>query len=195
VHPINVIFTLPEQNLAQVRSGQAATPLHVSALDRTDAHVISEGALAVIDNQIDTTTGTFKLKSEFQNADNVLWPGQFVNVRLQVNTVSGATVVPATAVQRGPDGSYVYMLQADNTVAMKPITAGGDAGNNNVLVSNGVAVGDRVVTEGQFRLKPGSKVQALAPGETPAPTSAAELAKLKDQGNTPTRRGGGRRGG
>jgi multidrug efflux system membrane fusion protein len=195
VHPISVFFTLPEQNLAQVRAGQTAAPLPVSALDRTDAHVIASGVLRVIDNQIDTTTGTVKLKSEFQNADNALWPGQFVNVRLQVNTVTGGIVVPATAVQRGPDGSYVYMLQPDNTVAMKPITAGSDAGNNNVLVSSGVAVGDRVVTEGQFRLKPGSKVQALAPGETPAPTSAAELAKLKDQDKTPQRRGGGRRGG
>lgn len=195
VHPINIIFTLPEQNLALVRGGQATAPLHVSALDRTDAHVLTEGVLAVIDNQIDTSTGTFKLKSEFQNADNALWPGQFVNVRLQVNTVNGAIVVPATALQRGPDGSYVYLLQADDTVAMKPVSAGSDAGNNNVVVASGVAVGDRVVTEGQFRLKPGSKVQALAPGETPAPPSAADLAKVKDQGNAQQRRGAGRRGG
>ncbi len=191
VHPINIIFTLPEQNLAQVRAGQMAKPLPVSALDRTDAHVLTSGTLAVIDNQIDTATGTFKLKSEFQNADNALWPGQFVNVRLQVNTITGGIVIPATAMQRGPDGNYVYMLQADNTVAMKPVTAGGDAGNNNVLVATGVAAGDRVVTEGQFRLKPGSKVQPLAPGETPAPPSAADLAKAKDAG----RHGGGRHGG
>jgi multidrug efflux system membrane fusion protein len=196
VHPINIIFTLPEQNLAQVRAGQTATPLPVSALDRTDAHVLTDGKLSVIDNQIDTTTGTFKLKSEFQNADNALWPGQFVNVRLQVNTVAGGIVIPATAMQRGPDGNFVYLLQQDNTVAMKPVTAGGDAGNNNVVVSTGVAVGDRVVTEGQFRLKPGSKVQALAPGEAPAPPTAADLAKAKDQDAGQRRRGGGgRRGG
>ncbi|MEO5622542.1 MAG: efflux RND transporter periplasmic adaptor subunit [Dokdonella sp.] len=197
VHPINVIFTLPEQNLAQVRAAQNAKPLPVSALDRTDAHVIADGALTVIDNQIDTATGTFKLKSEFKNADNVLWPGQFVNVRLQVNTVIGAIIIPATAVQRGPDGSYVYLLQADSTVAMEPITTGGDAGNNTVVVASGVAIGDRVVTEGQFRLKPGSRVQALAPGETPPPTSAADLTKLKDAGDASQsgKRGGGRHGG
>jgi len=197
VHPINVIFTLPEQNLEQVRGGQATSPLVVAALDRTDAHVIADGVLKVIDNQIDTTTGTFKMKSEFSNDRNALWPGQFVNVRVTLRTVSQGLVVPATAVQRGPDGSYVYVLQPDSTVAMKPVVPAGDAGDDGVLVASGVAVGDRVVTEGQFRLKPGAKVQALAPGETPAPPSDAELAKLKEQGDKSgaNKRGGGRRGG
>ena len=198
VHPINVIFTLPEQDLSQVRAGQAEKPLPVSALDRTDSHVLADGELKVIDNQIDTSTGTFKLKSEFSNEKNALWPGQFVNVRVQIKTVGGGLVVPVTAVQRGPDGSYVYVLQQDNTVQMKPITLGGEAGDAGMIASTGVAEGDRVVTEGQFRLKPGSKVQALAPGEVPPPTSAAELDKLKQQdAKNPQsqRRGGGRRGG
>jgi len=196
VHPINVIFTLPEQNLEEVRSGQVESPLAVTALDRTDAHVIADGTLKVIDNQIDTTTGTFKLKSEFTNEKNNLWPGQFVNVRVRTKTVKGGLVVPATALQRGPDGSYVYVLQPDSTVAMKPVTIVGDAGDDGSLVGSGVAVGDRVVTEGQFRLKPGSKVQALAPGEAPPATSAEELAKLKQQDKSqPQRRGGGKRGG
>ena len=199
VHPINVVFTLPEQNLDAVRSAQAADSagIEIAALDRADAHVIATGELKVIDNQIDTTTGTFKLKSEFRNAENALWPGQFVNVRARVRTVKGGVVVPATALQRGPEGNYVYALQADGTVAMKPVVSGGDAGNDNVLVSSGVADGDKVVTEGQFRLKPGSKVQALAPGEAPAPPSAEELAKAKDKAGAQPgqRRGGGRRGG
>jgi len=199
VHPINVMFTLPEQSLDGVRTAQgaAASGLEVAALDRTDAHVLATGALKVIDNQIDTTTGTFKLKSEFGNADNALWPGQFVNVRVRLRTVAGGLVVPATAVQRGPEGNYVYALQADATVAMKPVVTAGDAGDDGVLVSSGIAAGDKVVTEGQFRLKPGSKVQALAPGETPAPPSAEELAKMKDKGapQQGQRRGGGRRGG
>ncbi|MEP7041424.1 MAG: efflux RND transporter periplasmic adaptor subunit [Dokdonella sp.] len=196
VHPINVIFTLPEQNLEEVRSGQTESPLAVTALDRTDSHVIAEGELKVIDNQIDTATGTFKLKSEFSNEKNTLWPGQFVNVRVRTKTMKGGLVVPATSVQRGPDGSYVYALQADGTVAMKPITLIGDAGDDGTLIGGGVAAGDRVVTEGQFRLKPGSKVQALAPGEAPPATSAEELAKLKQQDKSqPQRRGGGRRGG
>jgi multidrug efflux system membrane fusion protein len=193
VHPINVIFTLPEQNLDVVRAGQASSSLEVAALDRTDSHVIATGELKVIDNQIDTTTGTFKLKSEFQNSDNALWPGQFVNVRAKVNTVKGGLVVPATAVQRGPEGSYVYALQGDGTVQMKTVVPAGDAGDNNVLIGSGIANGDRVVTEGQFRLKPGSKVQALAPGENAAPPSDADLAKVKDKSDTPRR--GGRRGG
>jgi len=197
VHPINVVFTLPEQNLDAVRSAQAADAagIEIAALDRSDAHVIANGVLKVIDNQIDTSTGTFKLKSEFANADNALWPGQFVNVRAKVRTVKGGVVVPATALQRGPAGSYVYVLQADGTVAMTPVVAGGDAGNDQVLVSSGLAAGDRVVTEGQFRLKPGSKVQALAPGETPAPPSTEELAKDKGQGGEAQRRGGRRGGG
>lgn len=197
VHPINVVFTLPEQDLAAVRAAQAADAagIEIAALDRTDAHVIASGVLKVIDNQIDTSTGTFKLKSEFTNIDNALWPGQFVNVRAKVRTVKAGVVVPATALQRGPDTSYVYALQADGTVAMKPVVSGGDAGNDNVLISSGIAAGDKVVTEGQFRLKPGSKVQALAPGEAPAPPSAEELAKAKDKAGTQPRRGGRRGGG
>lgn len=195
VHPLNVIFTLPEQNLAEVRSGQTTAPLAVAALDRTDAHVLGEGTLKVIDNQIDTSTGTFKLKSEFANADNTLWPGQFVNVRLQIKTVKNGLVVPATALQRGPEGSYVYVLQPDNTVAMKSVTPAGEAADHGILIANGIAAGERVVTEGQFRLKPGSKVVALAPGQAAPPTSEAELSKLKEQDKGQTQRRGGRRGG
>jgi multidrug efflux system membrane fusion protein len=197
VHPINVIFNLPEQNLDEVRAPDGADPLPVSALDRTDAHVIADGALKVIDNQIDTTTGTFKLKAEFQNEKNALWPGQFVNVRVKVRTVDKGLVVPATAVQRGPDGSYAYVVQPDSTVKMTPVKLGDEAGDSTILVTSGLNLGDKVVTEGQFRLKPGSKVQALAPGEAAPPTSAAELDKLKQQnpGQQQQQRGGRRRGG
>ena len=197
VHPINVVFTLPEQNLDAVRSAQAADSagIEIAALERTDAHVIATGVLKVIDNQIDTSTGTFKLKAEFGNADKTLWPGQFVNVRAKVRTVKGGVVVPATALQRGPDGNYVYALQADGTVSMTPVVDGGDAGGDNVLVTSGIGAGDKVVTEGQFRLKPGSKVLALAPGEVPAPPSAEELAKIKAQGGEQQAPRRGRRGG
>ena len=196
VHPINVIFSLPEQNLELVRTTDASDPLPVSALDRNDAHTIADGTLKVIDNQIDTTTGTFKLKAEFANEKNALWPGQFVNVRVQVKTVTGGLVVPATAVQRGPDGSYAYVVQPDSTVAMTPLKLGNEAADNTILVTSGLKAGDKVVTEGQFRLKPGSKVQALAPGEAAPPTSAAELEKLKAQNpQQQQQRGGGRRRG
>ncbi len=181
VHPINVIFNLPEQNLELVRATDASTPLPVTALDRGDSHPLAEGVLKVIDNQIDTTTGTFKLKAEFANLENTLWPGQFVNVRVKVKTVGNGLVVPATAVQRGPDGSYAYVVQPDSTVKMTPLKLGDEAGDNTILVTDGLNVGDKVVTEGQFRLKPGSKVQPLAPGQAAPTTSAAELDKLKAQ--------------
>ena len=223
-HPINVLFTLPEQNLDLVR-GYGEDELSVIAMDRVDSHVIADdGALRVIDNQIDTSTGTFRLKSEFPNAKNVLWPGQFVNVRLRVNTVQGGLVIPTQAVQRGPDGDYVYVVAAADappagadpasasgksgadakpgsagarsggahapaqTVRMQPVKVGGEAGDSHVLISSGLAAGDRVVTEGQFRLKPGARVIALKPGEAPPPPSAEELSAAKNTA------GGGRRG-
>ncbi len=191
LQPINIMFTLPEQNLDLVRAaaGQDSAALQVTALDRTDAHPIaSGGVLKVIDNQIDTTTGTFRLKSEFPNAKNELWPGQFVNVQLLVNTVDGGLVIPAQAVQRGPDGDYVYQVQADSTVKMQPVVIAGEVGDSHVMISSGLKSGDRVVTEGQFRLKPGSKVNALKPGEVPAAPTTAELEKAKKNPS-----GGGRR--
>ena len=181
LHPINVMFTLPEQNLDMVRrAAQGAAPLEVTALDRVDAHpVATGGVLKVVDNQIDTSTGTFRLKSEFSNEHDELWPGQFVNVRLLVNTVDGGLVIPSQAVQRGPDGDYVYLVQGDNTVKMQSIVVAGEVGDSHVMVGTGLNVGDKVVTEGQFRLKPGSKVNPLKPGEVPAAPTAAELQKSK----------------
>jgi multidrug efflux system membrane fusion protein len=180
LHPINILFTLPEQNLDMVRkaAGQKGAMLQVTALDRTDAHpVASGGELKVIDNQIDTGTGTFRLKSEFSNSKNELWPGQFVNVQLLVNTVDGGLVIPSQAVQRGPDGDYVYQVQADNTVKMQAVVIAGEVGDSHVMIGSGLKVGDQVVTEGQFRLKPGSKVNPLKPGEVPAAPTDAELKK------------------
>ena len=191
LHPIYVMFTLPEQNLDMVRKAQQAAPLQVAALDRTDAHPVATGGeLKVIDNQIDSSTGTFRLKSEFANEDNALWPGQFVNVRLQVRTDDGALVIPAEAVQRGPDGDYVYQVQGDNTVKMQPVVVAGEVGDSHVMIGSGLKVGDQVVTEGQFRLKPGSKVTPLKPGEVPPAPTDAELQKAKKAGN----RSGGRHG-
>jgi multidrug efflux system membrane fusion protein len=189
LHPINVMFNLPEQNLDMVRqAAQGGGELSVAALDRGDAHVLAGGGvLKVIDNQIDASTGTFRLKSEFPNAKNELWPGQFVNVRLQVRTVGGGLVIPAQAVQRGPDGDYVYLVQADNTVKMQPVAVAQEVGDSAVMIASGLAQGQRVVTEGQFRLKPGSKVNPLKPGEVPPAPTQAELDKAKKSG-------GGRRG-
>ncbi|HET6431802.1 efflux RND transporter periplasmic adaptor subunit [Dyella sp.] len=190
VHPINVIFPLPEQNVELVRSSQQrGEPLEVAALDSTGNKVIAgKGLLKVINNQIDTSTGTFNLKAEFPNEENALFPGQFVNVRMKVNTVQGGLVIPSQAVQRGPDGDYVYQLQpADNTVKMQPVTTGQEVGDTHVMITQGLKTGDQVVTEGQFRLKPGSKVKPLKPGEVPKAPTEEELKKAaKDN------KGGGR---
>lgn len=196
LHPINIMFSLPEQNLDMVRKAAQGTaqqpgtaPLQVTALDRVDSHPIATGGvLKVIDNQIDATTGTFRLKSEFPNAKNELWPGQFVNVQLLVNTVDGGLVIPAQAVQRGPDGDYVYQVQGDNTVKMQPVVVAGEVGESHVMIGSGVKLGDLVVTEGQFRLKPGSKVNPLKPGEVPPAPTDAQLQKAKQNS-----KGGGMR--
>lgn len=191
IHPIYVMFTLPEQNLEMVRgASRGGDPLEVTALDRVDQHAIAEGGeLKVIDNQIDTTTGTFRLRSQFTNDKNDLWPGQFVNVRLKVRTVSGGLVIPSQAVQRGPDGDYVYQVQGDNTVKMQPVKVAGEVGDSHVMIGSGLVANDSVVTEGQFRLKPGSKVKPLKPGEVPAAPTAEELQKAKQGGQGGRRRG------
>ncbi|RUL74914.1 efflux RND transporter periplasmic adaptor subunit [Dyella choica] len=170
VQPIYIVFPLPEQNLEAVRDSfqNGSNKLEVIALDRADAHPLdTTGTLQVVDNLIDTSTGTFKLRAIFANPTSALWPGQFVNVRLRVRTVAGGLVIPAQAVQRGPDGDFVYKLQQDQTVAMQPVNIAGEVGDSHVMVSTGLNDGDQVVTEGQFRLKPGSKVKALKPGEVP----------------------------
>ncbi|MHA6204828.1 efflux RND transporter periplasmic adaptor subunit [Dyella soli] len=193
IHPIYVTFSLPEQNLDMVRKAAGVgDALEVLALDRADAHTIAgDGQLNVIDNQIDTTTGTFKLRSIFQNTTGDLWPGQFVNVRLKVRTVNGGLVIPAQSVQRGPDGDYVYLVQQDQTVKMQAVKVAGEVGDSHVMIGAGLALADKVVTEGQFRLKPGSKVKALKPGEVPTAPTAAEVDKAKKRAQ---QGGGGRRG-
>lgn len=182
VHPINVLFNLPEQNVDLVRQAfNAGKPLEVSVLDSTGAKAIATGGkLTVIDNQIDPSTGTFKLKSEFPNKENALFPGQFVNVQMKVSTVDGGLVIPTQAVQRGPEGDYVYVLQNGKTVAMQPVVSGQEVGASHVLITKGLKAGDQVVTEGQFRLKPDSKVTPLKPGEVP-PAPTAEQIKQQSQ--------------
>ncbi|TDR48573.1 multidrug efflux system membrane fusion protein [Tahibacter aquaticus] len=188
IHPINVVFNLPEQTLERVRA--AGQSLKVSARDRADNRIVASGTLSVIDNQIDATTGSFKLKAEFANSENTLWPGQFVNVRLEVGSLANALTVPTQALQRGPDGSYVYLVKEDSTVALQPVKAGAEAPGGKTVILEGIKTGDKVVSEGQFRLKPGAKVLALAPGENPPPLAAPASGDSK-AGEAPRRRRGG----
>jgi multidrug efflux system membrane fusion protein len=190
IHPIHVVFNLPERQLPDVRQAQKAGPVTIAALDRNDSHVLTDGGtLDVVDNQISSDSGTFRARALFDNADNSLWPGQFVNVRMQLRTIAGGVVIPTQAVMRGPDGEYVYIVKPDSTVAMQTVKSGVEVGDSQVQITEGLKGGERVVSEGQFRLKPGAKVTALKPGETPAAPTEAELKAAQQQG------GGGRRGG
>jgi len=190
IHPIHVVFNLPERQLPAVRQAKAAGAVAIAALDRNDAHVLTDGGkLDVVDNQISSDSGTFRASALFDNEDNSLWPGQFVNVRMQLRTIAGGVVIPTQAVMRGPDGEYVYIVKPDSTVAMQTVKSGVEVGDSQVQITEGLKGGERVVSEGQFRLKPGAKVTALKPGETPAAPTEAELKAAQQQG------GGGRRGG
>ena len=168
IQPIYVSFTLPQQDLAQIREPMLAhKPLEVTALDRNNQTVLSTGELSVIDNQIDTTTATVKLKATFANDDYMLWPGQFVNVRLKVGDRPGSVVVPSEAVQLGPDGSYVYVVGEDNKAMMRAVTPGATE-SGVTLIESGLSAGEKVVTDGQYRLQPDSLVTAVA--RKPAPS-------------------------
>ncbi len=155
--PISVIFNLPQQDIGQVNDAFAKTPLPVDALRPENNAVIDHGVLRVMDNQVDQTTGTVKLKAEFPNTNEQLWPGQFVNVQLLVDTLKGVVVIPTGAVQRGPNGTFVYVVKDDNTVTMRPIVVQ-KQDETQTVVKSGVAPPERVVTTGFVRLTDGSKV-------------------------------------
>ncbi len=190
LQPVYVLFNLPEQQLDAVRSAQAAGPLQTATLDRAGGSVVNdEGKLQVVDNQISSSSGTFRLRAEFPNADAALWPGQFVNVRMKLNELPGAVVVPAEAVQRGSNGDFVYLIKPDNTVTLRDVVQSGQVDDTHVVIGKGLQTGDKVVTEGQFRLKEGSKVNALAPGQAP-PAPTEEQLKAASQKGSRGGRGG-----
>ncbi len=167
LQPISVVFTLPADNLSVVARAAAAGTLPVFAFSRDNQTRLGEGALAVIDNMIDQTTGTVKLKATFANADRALWPGQFVNARLLVDTRRDGVAVPAAVVQRGPQGTYAFVIKSDQTVEMRPIVV--DQVQDGVaLIADGLRAGERVVIDGQYRLQPGSKVAPSERGKAPA---------------------------
>jgi multidrug efflux system membrane fusion protein len=157
LQPIAVIFTLPEDNLPTVAQHMQRGTLPVEAYSRDDQTKLEAGTLLTIDNQIDPTTGTAKLKAVFENKDKLLWPNQFVNVRLLLETRKNSTVVPAAAIQRGPQGSYVFVVKGDKTVEVRPVTAPFTQ-NNFSLITSGIQPGEVVVVDGQDKLQAGSKV-------------------------------------
>jgi multidrug efflux system membrane fusion protein len=158
LQPIAVIFTLPEDNLPSVQQHMRKGQLEVQAYSRDDQTKLATGRLLTIDNQIDPTTGTGKLKAIFDNRDNSLWPNQFVNARLLLEVRKNNIVVPAAAVQRGPQGTYVFTVKPDKTAEMRPVTVAFSQGGN-TAITKGVAAGEAVVTDGQDKIQPGSPVE------------------------------------
>ena len=155
--PISVLFSLPQQDLGQVNDAFAKTPLTIEAQPPDSDAVIDRGVLRVVDNQVDQTTGTVKLKAEFPNTGLQLWPGQFVNVRLLIDMLQDVVTIPTGAVQRGPNGTFVYVVKDDNTVAMRPIVVQ-KQDETQTVVKSGLTPPERVVTTGFVRLTDGSKV-------------------------------------
>lgn len=159
--PIAVMFTLPENDLPAVREPMlAGQSLAVDAYDRADMNRLAQGKLLSLDNQIDIATGTVKLKAEFANQTDALFPNQFVNVRMKVRTVQNALTIPAASVQQGNRGAFVYVVEADDTASVKPVKIG-DRSGERVVVLDGIKVGDRVVLEGTDRLRAGAKVRVI----------------------------------
>ncbi|AMN44156.1 efflux RND transporter periplasmic adaptor subunit [Rhodoplanes sp. Z2-YC6860] len=158
-------FTLPAQTLDQVREAMKRGAVEAVAYDRDNRNVLSVGTLQNIDNQIDQATASYKLKASFPNTDEKLWPGEFINVRIQIETRPQAVVVPNTAVQRGPKGQFVWALTDKNTAVSKPIQTGPTTGDI-TIVESGVSAGDRVITGGQYKLRANSPVSISDKAQT-----------------------------
>lgn len=172
LQPISVIFTLPQQSLRAVTASMATAPPEVLAMaQEATGEILDRGTLTVLDNQVDPATGTIKLKASFPNPRLRLWPGSFANVRLKVETRKDAIVVPPVAVQRGPTGTYAYVVKDDNTVMRRTVKVSHED-LQVAIISEGIAEGERVVTDGASRLSDGSKVlvaDPAAPGAAPLP--------------------------
>jgi multidrug efflux system membrane fusion protein len=170
LQPIGVLFSLPQDQLPEVyKKLRAGTPLTVEAYDSDNTSKIETGKLLTIDNQIDLTTGTYKLKAIFDNQKSILFPNQFVNAHLLVDTKRGVTVVPAAAIQRGPQGTYVYVVNG-NIAKIRTVSVTLTSGNN-VAIGTGLQPGEVVVTDGQDKLQDGSKVDVRTPTGAPPRSS------------------------
>jgi multidrug efflux system membrane fusion protein len=165
ISPTYVTFSVPEDQLAQIRKSMVQRPLEVQAYVPSDPNTSARGQLSFIDNTVDNTTGAIKLKATFPNTDRKLWPGQFVNVVLTVGNEVNATVVPSESIQNGQQGSYVFTVKSDHTVEMRPVTLGRTVGRETV-VAKGLAPGETVVTDGQLRLGPGFKVEIVSAADS-----------------------------
>jgi multidrug efflux system membrane fusion protein len=178
VHPISATFSLPATELTAISKAGLGTPMPVQAYTSDDKEKLAEGELLTVDNTVDEATGTIKLKATFPNEDDHLWPGESISAHLLLGTARDALTVPARAVQRGPTGLFVYVVQKDNTAAMRPIETTETFGDYVVVVSANIAEGDPIVVNGQSRLQPGSKVTVIAePGKADKGGDRSDAAK------------------
>ncbi len=173
IQPISLLFTLPEDVLPQVNAALAKGSVGVAALSRDDTTTLDTGTLLLVDNQIDQTTGTIKLKATFPNAKNTLWPGQFVNARLLLQVQHQVLTIPSAAVQRGPDGIFAYVVKADSTIEARLLKTGAET-DGTMLVEGGLKEGERVVTSNQYRLQPGTLVTSAAESDKTKPAPAED---------------------
>ncbi|MCL2428963.1 MAG: efflux RND transporter periplasmic adaptor subunit, partial [Alphaproteobacteria bacterium] len=194
VQPIAVIFSLPQDYLPSIAAAMKDGQLKVTAYSRDNITHLGEGTLLLIDNQIDAATGMARLKASFPNPDDALWPGQFVNARLQLSILSGAVSVPAQVIQRGPDGLYAYVIRQDRSVERRAVKAG-PMRDGLAVIASGLEAGEEVVVDGQFKLRPGAKVtvtamparqqtvppDAAAPGQDDAAVRAGPTAGSRTQ--------------
>jgi multidrug efflux system membrane fusion protein len=157
MQPISLVFNLPEESLPDINTALQAGTVQVAALSRDGTKTLDQGSLTLVDNQINQTTGTIKLKATFPNSHLQLWPGQFINARLLLHVHKQALTIPETAAQRGPDGMFTYVLKTDSTVEARPIKTGIDTGKV-LVVDTGLTEGEQVVVNNQYRLQPGAKV-------------------------------------
>jgi multidrug efflux system membrane fusion protein len=170
LQPIDIVFTIPQERLPAVQRRIAAgAKLQVDAYDSDGKTLLSTGTLLTTDNQIDTTTGTVKLKAEFANRDSTLFPNQFVNIRLHLEKIDDALTIPSAAVQRGAPGLYAYLVKADNTVQIRPLKTGPTEGDR-IQILDGLAVNDRVVVDGVDKLREGAAVDVIDPSAHSAST-------------------------
>jgi multidrug efflux system membrane fusion protein len=182
LRPISVIFTLPEQALRQIQARQSQGQMLVLAVDRDNRTTLDQGKLTVFDNQIDTSTGTIRLKSTFPNENLHLWPGQFVNARLLLEVRTNGIVVPASVVQRGPNGPYAFIVGDDMKARMQPVKVAQIEGSQ-ALIESGLDPGQRVVVDGQYKLQPGSTVKpAQAEGAPAGPSEQGTRTNANKQG-------------
>lgn len=197
IKPIAVVFSMAQQHLRAINAALAKRPLDARALESDNSTTIERGQVSVVDNQVDPTTGTVKIKAEFPNAGIALWPGQFVNVRLTVDTLNNATVVASLAVQRGPNGAYVYVVKDDASVAQTPVEISLQ-NDRYAVVKSGVAPGMQVATSGFARLRDGAKVRVVPGGGQPteaardAAATSPAAAPSRPKGERPRERGAGR---